>query len=1777
MAPEDRLFFLRVHLSGIAAAKAKLSELGRTQIVGANIKTQVNSLTRELNGVNAALGKTLKLAGQTTGAVASRASTAAAATVTPTQSRIESGGVARQQAVARAAEVSSRTQAQAIKRVGDASRTSGGQLGAFLTAQNQNTRAGVPLSASMGGLARDMGSMQVASTKSAQSLVQMQFSMRSLGTEILLVAAKLSLWTAAAIGIGSVISVFTSVAKSIKDVNLAMINLGRVTGDFDEGTALNNFSNTFRRLRVDTEDVTTAVFEMGKAFGNANEAFAAAETVLLATKVAEIDVESGSRRLIQVSNAFALSGFNLTEVLDKLNEQQNTLGVELPKTLESVARAASVTTAAGGSIDELVGRTAVGIRFSGFEPSTVARANARIAQNLLAEAGQERIEGALAGTGINLIDEEGTRRSIDAVLTDIGGQFREFSAEQQQAVAESLSGGRKGNLSTIILTILRNFERVEQQADISSRAAGSGFAELADVLGSAEEQVKAVRAELNVFAVNAQKTGLVEVFGGLLAVLKQVLSTINDLGSLITSIPLAKFILPLTLLGKLSSARGGPLGGIGSFLREPGGAGGIRGLRQRDREAPTRVASSEAATALRGLSQAAAQASVDVRVSGAAQADAAARISRPVVGQAGSDALSRPGGFIGPLTREQDLIRSASGPINTLGEGLNNVRLPLANAADGFSIVGQTTRQTSDAFNAIGATMTRANGSVTSLDIQFRNMTNAARLANIRITEENAARALAVEALRKSSIAESTRFGAASVRDNRIRAEGRREARSGFVRNVSREGTAGARGGARILQQNTAALTRAISTQRLASLSMTEAERRHLQSTTRLSTAERRLTRVTVGLQSAIGRVSASMTLLAGKIGAGAVRGIEGGIKNSLKSGGAALGLGIGATILGESLQRRRPERTSPFASALTGAGSGASIGLIAGGGGAGAAIGAGIGGLASFAQAQKQVEEELNKGNTQKLLDEINLSSESIRGTAGDVRKLIEPIKASSISVEELFEGLADLRTELADGFDFDGEGAEATLDELIGAGASYNDKRFDLIKGLNNANEEVARIEGLLASGDEETFFDDPSRPRRGTRRQAAAGDLREANERLQRVRDEINEEIQGATDQEIKFINVLIGDGEVASQDRIQVIGQARANFSDLAGELNRSSGRDDDYIRDRFQQILDNDPASILLTRQVEGGKESIEEMLKDLDANAAQVARITDTALAQTTAAQTAVKGRSLVIGDLAEQGVEEQIDIIELTAEDLSEQLTEILTNINSRLGAGLIAPSVATGQVGLVLKQVEEGINGTVEEQIEAIKTLNSFADFMSNQVSRIEDQVSLGLISEERGTQQRLAVAFQALSSTAVLPGSSAAIESLKIIQTVVQEQVDSRRESIEAEQKAALAVAVTDEQKADANYKAAADLRSLEAQLKAARSLNIEALRALGLANIAVRVQQLEGEIDGAKERRVLLKVQLSKQKANIAAARQTIAFAGAMSKLNGGSVTTQNTIRVAKEALDKAVDEANNITANINSQADIINTGKANLGDLASTVTANIDTAAGDVGGDAAAAATDAATSIKEEDDDALQKAQDLLSARFELLKALAGGDTVKLARLALQEARQAQALGAEDKAGQLRQRAAVINAQQQLRDAILQSRIEDVDFALETEKITQEQAIAKLRELLPTTKGNNQKKRDLLLKIFRLSQEGGKSQQFGLGDFDLPTGQQLGQAISGGLGSAKIPRGQERAPGATVQNRNQITINVRSETDLAKVKKVVDGATGINVQRARNVGFNPGVV
>lgn len=197
----------------------------------------------------------------------------------------------------------------------------------------------------------------------------------------------------------------------------------------------------------------------------------------------------------------------------------------------------------------------------------------------------------------------------------------------------------------------------------------------------------------------------------------------------------------------------------------------------------------------------------------------------------------------------------------------------------------------------------------------------------------------------------------------------------------------------------------------------------------------------------------------------------------------------------------------------------------------------------------------------------------------------------------------------------------------------------------------------------------------------------------------------------------------------------------------------------------------------------------------------------------------------------------------------------------------------------------------------------------------------------------------------------------------------------------------------------------------------------------------------------------------------------------------------------------------------------------------------------------------------------ERADAIAAARFELAKARAYGNDLKIAKIEYRAAQDALAR-ADTLEERILAQARVIEARKSLDDAAAQKAIEDVEFSADIGKLSLDAQISEYRKILKSMDLTREMRRDLRRRIYQLKQEvEGESDNYALnvGDIKLPTIYEIRRAIQGGISQAPVVNvNQENTYTAHGSNADEIVSKIRNDqADAARRNRNLMRSAGLD--------------
>lgn len=351
-------------------------------------------------------------------------------------------------------------------------------------------------------------------------------SLDQFGRNLVLTAGKFGGWLAAGAGLYAILGLFGQVTSGAIDASSGVNQLQRVIDNVDPRSATAGFRDLSEHFNLPIEEVSAAVYQMGKVFHDQESAMKATESVLYAVKVGELDVATASRYLTAITNGFNLSADKQAIVFDQVNRAQNRYNISIESLLGGTAKAAGVFKAAGGDATHLIALITTLAKTTGLTGQEIGTALQRsphfIRQN----------EADLKAFGV---DTEGPIQDIYASAIKAA---QGMSGEQTQLLAEALFGPQLGAKVGNALLNQGEYYLNKVLPDLSEdKSKGSAEQELQTTLGSIAERIKMIGTLIATLGSNLADSGFLALLGGGVYLLTEMLKLINGIFEIFNLLP----------------------------------------------------------------------------------------------------------------------------------------------------------------------------------------------------------------------------------------------------------------------------------------------------------------------------------------------------------------------------------------------------------------------------------------------------------------------------------------------------------------------------------------------------------------------------------------------------------------------------------------------------------------------------------------------------------------------------------------------------------------------------------------------------------------------------------------------------------------------------------------------------------------------------------------------------------------------------------------------------------------------------------------------------------------------------------------------------------------------------------------------------------------------------------------------------------------------------------------------------------------------------------------
>ncbi len=337
---------------------------------------------------------------------------------------------------------------------------------------------------------------------------------------------------------------------SVREIDTAMTELKKVTSETDAVYTqfLTNAATRATQLGSSISDVVTASADFARLGYGIEDASMLADAAIMYKNVGDgiENISVASESIISTMKAFGIEASDAMLIVDKFNETGNNFAISSKGVGDALVRSAAALAAAGNDFDESIALITAANNVVQ-DPDKVGNALKTVSMYLRAakteaeEAG-ESTDGmavsvsklrdeilALTNGKVDIQLDENTFKSTTQILRELSEVWNELTDITQANILEKIGGKRNSN---VVVSLLENFDTVEDVLASSANAAGSALAENEKYLESIEGKISQFRAafeKLSTLTINSDSvknivdlgtgamnvlSGIIEKFGG---------------------------------------------------------------------------------------------------------------------------------------------------------------------------------------------------------------------------------------------------------------------------------------------------------------------------------------------------------------------------------------------------------------------------------------------------------------------------------------------------------------------------------------------------------------------------------------------------------------------------------------------------------------------------------------------------------------------------------------------------------------------------------------------------------------------------------------------------------------------------------------------------------------------------------------------------------------------------------------------------------------------------------------------------------------------------------------------------------------------------------------------------------------------------------------------------------------------------------------------------------------------------------------------------------------
>ena len=355
--------------------------------------------------------------------------------------------------------------------------------------------------------------------------------------------------------------VIRPIVNAVTEVDTALTQLRIVTQANDQAiqSYADNINKIADRTAGSVKDLINSTTTFARLGYSLDESSTLAQYTQMLENVGDIDESSATSAMTAIVKAYGVGADELELVMDKLVDVGNHFPISVRELAEGMNNAGSMlAVATEGSFDKSIALlTAANTTIQNISKSstglrTIAARIRNVGTELddlgetMTEVEYDEIVRALTDNGVSLTNQNGELRELYDILADLSKGWADMSANEQAALAKTLSGTRQQN---VFISLMSNFEEASgamRKMEGSEGALKQANDVYLESIKAHIQQMKNAFVDFSQSAIAAETVkDFAELAESFLKLASGALKFINIIGGLKTVIPLVTSLLAI--------------------------------------------------------------------------------------------------------------------------------------------------------------------------------------------------------------------------------------------------------------------------------------------------------------------------------------------------------------------------------------------------------------------------------------------------------------------------------------------------------------------------------------------------------------------------------------------------------------------------------------------------------------------------------------------------------------------------------------------------------------------------------------------------------------------------------------------------------------------------------------------------------------------------------------------------------------------------------------------------------------------------------------------------------------------------------------------------------------------------------------------------------------------------------------------------------------------------------------------------------------------------------